>query len=426
MNPSHWKNPHEFQPSRFSDASNIVPYSFMPWISGPRQCIGREFALLTARVGLFTLLNKYMPDMSPKSNVEIQEAIFIFASGLLMNFTARPPEFLPAPPLRNEQSRNEHSAPTNALHHSSSSHGVLNSAASSPSPLGGENEEKLEDVAWRSDYDFHIVAGSNNIGGNAYSIAQRSMQNLLRFHFKLPNSVEIPNGLIPLLEGGSGSGGGGDAHTFTIILFVLSTYQGKPSQSTKNLLQWIQKNVNANANGSGNGNEQRVASMKNIHYCVFGCGNSNWTSTYQQVPKFVDASLEKLGATRFLPLETFNEARDDLDEVFTRFFEKLSRALFAILPRNDHAAALGDMNANNNNLLPNAFIRGLSNSDVMKVRKSVMVLRSTLPHSAVRFSYVGDAKSGSEWIYFPSLHVEGKQVFQCPVKVIRNITPSKH
>ncbi|XP_069020281.1 cytochrome P450 4F3 [Embiotoca jacksoni] len=69
-NPAVWKNPHEFNPLRF-DLTNAEPrnaHSFIPFSSGPRNCIGQKFALAELRVVVaLTLLRfRLTPGVNPE------------------------------------------------------------------------------------------------------------------------------------------------------------------------------------------------------------------------------------------------------------------------------------------------------------------------------------------------------------------------
>ncbi|KAH7337982.1 nitric oxide synthase [Rhizoctonia solani] len=44
-----------------------------------------------------------------------------------------------------------------------------------------------------------------------------------------------------------------------------------------------------------------------VRFAVFGLGNSIWTKTYQQFPRWVDQTLERLGGSRILPLGEADE-----------------------------------------------------------------------------------------------------------------------
>ncbi|CAE6436169.1 unnamed protein product [Rhizoctonia solani] len=57
-NPNYWDDPTEFMPARFLDP-NWNRDAFLPFLAGPRACIGRRFAETTAVTVLLRLLSKY-------------------------------------------------------------------------------------------------------------------------------------------------------------------------------------------------------------------------------------------------------------------------------------------------------------------------------------------------------------------------------
>lgn len=58
--PALWSNPEKFDPNRFSPENRAthVPYSYMPFGMGPRQCIGFRFALLEMKTAMVKILSK--------------------------------------------------------------------------------------------------------------------------------------------------------------------------------------------------------------------------------------------------------------------------------------------------------------------------------------------------------------------------------
>ncbi|XP_015284769.1 PREDICTED: cytochrome P450 3A19-like, partial [Gekko japonicus] len=59
--PEYWPEPEEFRPERFSkeNKETLDPYVFLPFGAGPRNCIGMRFALLTLKVAVVVLLQRY-------------------------------------------------------------------------------------------------------------------------------------------------------------------------------------------------------------------------------------------------------------------------------------------------------------------------------------------------------------------------------
>jgi cytochrome P450/NADPH-cytochrome P450 reductase len=64
-----------------------------------------------------------------------------------------------------------------------------------------------------------------------------------------------------------------------------------------------------------------------VRFAVFGLGNSIWTKTYQQFPRWVDQALERLGGNRVLPLGEGDETTGSTEAAFTEFIRALSIAI---------------------------------------------------------------------------------------------------
>jgi cytochrome P450 len=59
--PQYYPDPYTFDPERFSteNRERIVPYTYLPFGAGPRNCIGTRFALLETKTALIKILTKY-------------------------------------------------------------------------------------------------------------------------------------------------------------------------------------------------------------------------------------------------------------------------------------------------------------------------------------------------------------------------------
>eukprot|EP00903_Cladosiphon_okamuranus_P015676 g14474.t1 len=55
--PDLWPEPMRYNPSRFFEA--VAPYTFLPFIDGPRNCLGQHLSLLESKVVLSLLVNRY-------------------------------------------------------------------------------------------------------------------------------------------------------------------------------------------------------------------------------------------------------------------------------------------------------------------------------------------------------------------------------
>jgi len=60
-----WANHEKFLPERFLGDQQISNYKFMPFSNGPRNCIGRRFAMLEMKVAISKLLMKFKFNLDP-------------------------------------------------------------------------------------------------------------------------------------------------------------------------------------------------------------------------------------------------------------------------------------------------------------------------------------------------------------------------
>ncbi|KAL1466880.1 hypothetical protein MTO96_042444, partial [Rhipicephalus appendiculatus] len=68
-NPVLWPDPHRFNPDRFSEGWEKERHtaSYIPFGMGPRECIGKKFALLQLKMALFKLVRRYEFSLSTQS-----------------------------------------------------------------------------------------------------------------------------------------------------------------------------------------------------------------------------------------------------------------------------------------------------------------------------------------------------------------------
>ncbi|CAM9630537.1 unnamed protein product [Chrysoparadoxa australica] len=63
-----WPEPHEFSPERYDMPSPPAPYTFLPFIEGPRMCLGQYMSLLESKVVLSLLYHKYSFELQNAHN----------------------------------------------------------------------------------------------------------------------------------------------------------------------------------------------------------------------------------------------------------------------------------------------------------------------------------------------------------------------
>jgi cytochrome P450/NADPH-cytochrome P450 reductase len=64
--------------------------------------------------------------------------------------------------------------------------------------------------------------------------------------------------------------------------------------------------------------------LAGVTYAVFGCGNRDWASTFQVVPRYIDERLAQLGAKR-LYAHGEGDARDDFEGQFQSWYQPLRK-----------------------------------------------------------------------------------------------------
>ena len=72
--PEYWENPMQYSPDRFlpENRHNIVPYTYLPFGGGPRNCIGMRFALMEAKVELAQVIRRFRLFRCAQTDVPLQ------------------------------------------------------------------------------------------------------------------------------------------------------------------------------------------------------------------------------------------------------------------------------------------------------------------------------------------------------------------
>ena len=71
-NPAFWPQPERFLPERFSteNAAGRPRYAYFPFGGGPRQCIGKDFALMELQLALPRLVQAFEFELDPGKPIE--------------------------------------------------------------------------------------------------------------------------------------------------------------------------------------------------------------------------------------------------------------------------------------------------------------------------------------------------------------------
>jgi cytochrome P450 / NADPH-cytochrome P450 reductase len=87
------------------------------------------------------------------------------------------------------------------------------------------------------------------------------------------------------------------------VVIATASYNGTPPDNAIAFCDWLR---------SG---RRDAGALAGVSYTVFGCGNRDWASTFQAIPRLIDEKLEELGARR-LHARGEGDARDDFDGQF--------------------------------------------------------------------------------------------------------------
>ncbi|KAJ8314181.1 hypothetical protein KUTeg_008742, partial [Tegillarca granosa] len=71
--PEFWHDPYKFDPERFSKENKEKrhPYAYLPFGSGPRNCIGMKLALFKVKLAILGILQKFKFETTPETEVMV-------------------------------------------------------------------------------------------------------------------------------------------------------------------------------------------------------------------------------------------------------------------------------------------------------------------------------------------------------------------
>ncbi len=240
--PKVWNDPERFDPDRFAPEAfeKLPPNAWKPFGNGQRSCIGRPFALQEAMLVLASILQRFeLSKADPDYKLRIKQALTIKPDGFFIKAKRRDVRIVP------HASEQPASPP------------AAGAAAGQPVKAAGGPP-------------VQVFFGSNS--GSSEAFARR-----------IANDCEargMPSTLAPL------DSAIGKLSPAGMIVIVTASYEGHPTDNAKEFISWL--------DGIAPG------SLKGVKYAVFGCGNKDWTRTYQAIPKHVDERLAAAGAERVL------------------------------------------------------------------------------------------------------------------------------
>jgi cytochrome P450/NADPH-cytochrome P450 reductase len=256
-------DPDNFAPEREAERP---ANAYKPFGNGQRACIGRQFALQEATLVVGMILQRFKLIDHTRYQLKIKESLTIKPDGFKIRVRPRTDRGRVA--VRTTVAAQE-------LAVVEATQTIVRQGHDTPLlALYGSNMGTSEEIARR-------IAQSGEDNGFATKVAP-----LDDYAGRLPK------------EG--------------LVVIVTSSYNGLPPDNAIKFCDWLR---------SG---ELTADSLAGINYTVFGCGNRDWASTFQAVPRLIDARLQMLGARRI-----YSSGEGDAREDFDGHFQKWRHSLWS-------------------------------------------------------------------------------------------------
>ncbi|KAM3589005.1 hypothetical protein VKS41_001432 [Umbelopsis sp. WA50703] len=285
-NPKVWDDPMVFNPDRFADVE-LHPNAWMPFSDGPRACIGRQFSLQEGKLALVMMLSKFNFSMEdPDQKIGYEIVVATKPVGLMVKVS---PAQLPQ---RTEetvvtQRRESKAEPQEGL-----------KPAEFPLPpvtfLYGTQTNTSEEYA-------------KKLSGQAKEFGFKNIKVDDLDNWKLLKGGELAK----LNKDQTAPSSGDDVKVSELVVVVTATYNGYPPDNAMEFAKWLSKKTESQ-------DSTKTNELEGVLYAVFGCGNRDWSSTFQKFPTSVDTGFELLGAERLLPAGV-GDASDDIDGDFSEW-----------------------------------------------------------------------------------------------------------
>ncbi|KAJ5193525.1 cytochrome P450 [Penicillium cf. viridicatum] len=239
---------HVFRPERMLNGgfASLPPNSWKPFGSGMRACIGRGFAEQEMLINAALVLQKFQLEFAdPSYELLISSTLTIKPKGFKMRV------------------RRRHGK---GLLTGMPGGGVVRNVGERVQKAGTKSI-----AAKNSRPPITILFGGNT--GTCEGFALEFERKATEFGFR-PTVIHM------------------DAATENLptdqpVIIVTSSFEGKPPDNAKKFVAWLELT-------------QQENKLDGVKYTVFGVGSSDWARTYQRIPKLVDESMTKLGASRIL------------------------------------------------------------------------------------------------------------------------------
>ena len=248
----------DFKPERMTDDNPDWPLyqqSWRPFGNGSRACIGRSFALQEATLALAMMLQNFDLKLEDSSyQLRIKQTLTIKPDKLYVRASLR------SGLTATELDRRIHSGIAK------SKTNVTQASSDRPASTAAEGE-------------MTILYGSNT--GTCQALASKLASEASSYGIKAAvHPMDNLTGRIP---------------TKSPTVIITASYEGEPPDNASHFIEWMQ--------------HLEGQELEGVKYAVFGCGHSDWRTTFHRIPKLVNDTFTKHGAERISNLGTTDCAK---------------------------------------------------------------------------------------------------------------------
>jgi cytochrome P450/NADPH-cytochrome P450 reductase len=275
VDPAVWgEDNEEFRPERMLDEeferrNKEYPNNWKPFGNGMRGCIGRPFAWQEALLVTAMLLQYFDFTMEdPSYTLQIKQTL-----------TIKPKDF-----YMHAQLRDHMSATTleRALASSSLDQQAPGKTGSVKKPQKPQTQGK----------PMLVLYGSNT--GTCEALAQRLAMDAAGHGFNAEiNTLDTVK----------------DIPVDKPVAIITASYEGQPTDNAAHFVTWM--------------GTLKESELKDVSYAVFGCGHRDWSGTFLKIPKYIDDTAQKRGATRIAHMGTADAAAGNIFEEFEAWEDQI-------------------------------------------------------------------------------------------------------
>ncbi|KAJ7146594.1 fatty acid hydroxylase [Mycena epipterygia] len=260
----------EFRPERMLDGKfeALPPNAWQPFGFGARACIGRAFAWQEVCLVMASVVQKFdLSLVDPSYNLEIKQTLTVKPKGLRIHASPRSPG------------------------------STVTTASPAPGP-GLSPNSNLGGASTDKGLPFYVLYGSNT--GTSEAFAQRVANEAPSYGFR-PSIGTLDSVVGKVPKDGP-------------VVIITASFEGEPADNAARFVDWLR-----HIKGSDE--------LAGVRFAVFGCGNSDWTATFQKIPILCDELFEKHGGSRLVARGSGDASSGEFFQSFDEFEAGLWKTL---------------------------------------------------------------------------------------------------